>query len=133
MIPFIILFSFALNSPTQLILPTSPQIEYMGRFKKAENNDKEFVCSFPGSSMFIRTNSPEVQIQIQDYPLDSLQPNYISIIVDGIETKSFALQKNQKEYSIYSNPDKEFHTIQVFKRTESFIGNIGFFGIWNFL
>lgn len=126
--PFLILFSMVLNSPLQLIPTTSDQIEYMGRFKKVENIEKEFLCSFPGSSIFIRTNSPEVQLLIQDYPLDSLQPNYISIIVDGVETKSFALQKDKKEYSIYSNPDKEFHTIQVFKRTESLIGNIGFLG-----
>ena len=96
MIPFLILFSMAFNSPTQFVLPTSPQIEYMGRFKKNDTN-KETICSFPGSSIFIRTNSPDVQIQIQDYPLDSLQPNYISIIVDGVLTNSFALEKNVTE------------------------------------
>lgn len=108
------------------ISPQSPEIEYMGRFNT--KSIQEYTCSFPASSMFVYTNSKQVTVHLQDYPLEEGRPNYIAIIVDGKIFKEFALTQNQTVYTITEFTDNTFRMIQVCKRTESLIGSIGFRG-----
>lgn len=110
----------------KFILPQSHDLQYMGRFDM--RNTQEFVCSYPASSVFLHTNSPIVKLHIQDYPLEQGRPNYIAVIVDGVVFKEFPLIPNQTEYTIFESSERSFRHIQICKRTESLIGNIGFKG-----
>jgi len=110
-----------------VLSPQSEHIYYMGRFNTENNN--EYICSFPASSMYIQTNSTIVKAHIQDYPLEQGRPNYIAIIVDGNVYKEFALSQKTTEYTIFEQKNSVYHVIQICKRTESLIGSIGFKGI----
>jgi len=120
------IFLLFLHMNSLLIDPNATEISYMGRFN--QQNPHEYICSFPASSVFINTNSATVTAILQDYALNKNEPNYVAIIVDNILYKEFNLDPNIQEYIIYENTDKQFHTIQICKRTEGLIGNIGFGG-----
>lgn len=125
MVPLIILYSMLRIQTMQFVAPQSEYISYMGRFSKV--NSKEYVCSYPASTIKIRTNAQSVIILLQDYPLD-IHNNYIAVAVDGVVIKEFPLHKDSLEYTVFTSTDNIMHTVEVCKRTEGLCGNMGFKG-----
>lgn len=108
------------------IPPQHTNVHYMGRFLM--QNSEEYICSFPASAISITTNSRQVSVRIQDYPTEADRPNYIAILVDDALHSIIPLDAQTNHYIIYTSADTNFHTIQLYKRTESLVGTIGFRG-----
>jgi hypothetical protein len=103
----------------------NPQISITGRYEKTPYNSLRF--SFPGISIKLRIKNACILARMQDFGVDGMN-NHFNIIVDGEIQSVIKLSNEQKDISIFEKHDDNWHTIELFKRTESLVGECEFFG-----
>ncbi|MFO7868692.1 MAG: GDSL-type esterase/lipase family protein [Bacteroidales bacterium] len=125
---FLICLSVFCGQVQHTVFPGSSHISYMGRFNMSDT--AEYICSYPASTISVRTNSRNISAYLTDYAHDSLQTNYVEIIVDDSVYKTIQLNPHIPDtiYDIAAFDERRFRTISIVKRTEGHIGNIGFSG-----
>jgi len=104
---------------------TNSNISITGRFDKTSNNSLRF--SFPGFSIKVRIKSTNVFARMQDFGIEGMN-NHFNVFVDGELQSVIKLSNETIDISIFENIDENWHTIELFKRTESLVGECEFYG-----
>ena len=109
----------------QLIDFKDKRIAIIGRVDKTSNNACRF--SFPGISFKIRIKGSDLFARLQDFGNEGMN-NHFAVVVDGNVHSVIKLSNEVKDYALYNNQDENWHTIELFKRTESLVGECAFWG-----
>lgn len=117
------IFCLALPSLAALpvtIQPDNPNIVKMGRFTK----DNQFGWTATGFRF--KTNATNVEAELK---LTATGAGALQVVVDGKPTEVLQLNKKQTVYSLAHDLDAGEHTIEVWKRTEGYLGQVQFVGL----
>lgn len=108
----------------------NPLIMYTGRIDKT--NPKSIKYAWPGTSISASFEGRVCNIRMQDLAEGkdengNSHHNYFNIIIDGRAPFVLQTEGSKRLYKIDTlQPGK--HTITIFKRTETFVGTVLFFG-----
>jgi len=117
----LLLFSLLSSCSPQKIDADDPNIYYTGRIDYS--NPKAVKFAWPGVSIKAKFEGKKCIVLLNNY--DNSE-NYYNLFVDG-QLKVIKPQKKDTGYTISSLTDGP-HTIELFKRTEGFVGNSEFRG-----
>ncbi len=119
-----VLMSCALND-SNFLNATDSSVFIQGRSAEVEKQSLDFA--YPGVSVTIKVKAKSVSAVLKD--LDGGRQNYFNVIVDGEVVKTLAITEEKESYLLIDDLDESvFHTIQLFKRTESFVGITRLYG-----
>ncbi len=119
-----VLMSCSLHE-SKFIKATDSSIFIQGRVAEVEQYSLDFA--YPGVSVTIKIKAKSVAAILKD--IDGSGQNYFNVIVDGEVVKTIIVTKEKASYLLVDDLDETtFHTIQLFKRTESFVGISRFYG-----
>jgi lysophospholipase L1-like esterase len=106
--------------------PNDPNILYEGRVDCSKPAAPAF--SFPGVSIRARFAGDTIQMKLSDFGTgDPKSANRYDVVVDGREPTELEMAPHQKIYTLATGLGPGTHTVEVIKRTESFVGK-GVFG-----
>ncbi|MGL1935429.1 MAG: GDSL-type esterase/lipase family protein [Fibrobacterales bacterium] len=112
----------------QIITPNNSSLYYSGRFDFSDHT--KAVHSWPGSSIIISFKGEGVSALLKSYCTRSDRPtgNYYSVIVDGSVVNTIRSSVHKKEVLLIEGLTDSEHTLELFRRTESFSGPTDFLG-----
>jgi len=116
---------FVLISQSQCVLavvtvaPSDPHIAYVGRFTD------DFRFGWTGSAMRLRFDGTSAAANLS---LTIGDKAAMQVIVDGRPTKTLIITPAQSRYDLAADLPAGPHTIELFKRTEGFYGELKFAG-----
>ena len=102
-----------------------PTISITGRYESTLQHSYRF--SFPAVSIKLRIKDSSVSVRMQDFGNDGMQ-NHFNVVVDGLVHSVIKLSNDVKDIPLYTKTDDNWHSIELFKRTESLVGECEFFG-----
>ena len=105
--------------------PTSPYINYMGRVDKSNPNFVSFA--YPGVTIQAKFKGKSITARIKDLAEQGMH-NTFYCIIDNEEPQKIVLSEGQYEYVLASRLKDTLHTVELFKLTESLVGEVNFFG-----
>ncbi len=107
--------------------PTSPYINYMGRIDKSNPNFVSFA--YPGVTIQAKFRGKSITARLKDLATLGMHNTFYCIIDNG-EPQKIVLSESQYEYVLASRLKDTLHTIELVKLTESFVGEVNFFGFF---
>jgi lysophospholipase L1-like esterase len=115
----------------QIVTPTNPHIQYVGRFDFSNPQQPKFAWT--GSTITLMFEGSFCKLLMRNFSegkdkTGKLYTNYFNIFIDGQLVKVLKVENNQSEYSIAENLPQGKHTVQIFKRTEALVGVCEFLG-----
>jgi len=120
------LFFIKINSQT-IIPPNNSNIQYIGRIDFS--NPMKPLYANPGVSIKAKFQGTSIGILMEELGAGgSSNTNHLNAIIDGGSPIVLALSRNQRTYNIANNLSNGEHTIEIFKRTEAFVGKVAFEG-----
>jgi hypothetical protein len=124
---FLSITSFASSS---LILPSDPNIHYLGRINK--DNPNHYLYAHAGISIKIKFKGTGVKAVIHDYTSGTAtSTNYYKVIVDNsIVVAQLKILPGENTYDLISDISNEEHVLELIKITEAFPGNSSFKGFY---
>lgn len=126
----ILLFFNILNlysQEMQFVNPQNSDIQYMGRFD--DSNPVEFQFAYPGTSITAKFEGTRLDAILIEYGSgSSTTTNYFNVIIDDAEPVVIELSRSDTLYTLAEGLTDEIHTVQLFKRTETSVGKVGFKG-----
>ncbi len=113
---------------SETILPRDPNIYYSGRFDRT--NSEKASHSWPGSSIFITFRGTSLYVFLKTYCGKTDRPlgNYYDVILDGQTIHTICSNAHTHKHLLVDALDDAPHTIELFRRTESFTGYTNFEG-----
>ena len=109
----------------KLLHATNSLIFTQGRVSEIEKLSVDFA--YPGVSFEIKVKAKSVSAVLMD--VGGSAHNHFNVLVDGAVVKTIEVSNKKESYLLVDDlDDATFHTIQLFKRTESFVGVTRFFG-----
>ncbi len=119
----------AYAQPTRFITSADSNIQYFGRIDDA--NIDEIAFAFPGVSIKANfTGTSITAILSQNGGGGASSTNYFTVIIDEQEPFVLAISPSQNEYNLAHNLPQGVHSVEIFKRTESFVGTVVFKGFY---
>lgn len=119
-----LLISCDYNKPP-FLKATDELVFTQGRVAEVEEGSLDFA--YPGVSFEIKVKAKAVYAVLMD--VNGSGNNYFNVVVDGNVVKTLQVSKEKKSYLLADElDDSAFHTVQLFKRTESFVGVTRFYG-----
>lgn len=119
--------SFKAQSKLWFFAPSDTNYYYEGRFDFS--NLEEPTCSYPTSSISAKFFGTELSVYLTDYGEGGEKhTNYVEVIIDKRRIKTLELKPGKHKYLISEKLPLNFHTLKLVKRTEAFVGKIGFNG-----
>jgi len=110
----------AATAPLPVQIPaTDPRIRYIGRFDLRDPAGPR--CQWPGSAVELRFQGTDLNARLKELGNDRYQ-----IVVDGHVTQTLTPDNGEGLYRLASGLAPGPHTIEVFKRTEAFVGTTQF-------
>ena len=103
-------------------LPDAADIQYSGRIDFSNPLTPAFA--FPGISIKAKFNGTDVKANLKGYG----GTNYFNVFIDGVFVKKFALGNETVSEICGAGLSDEIHTVEITKRTESFLGKVEFLG-----
>ena len=121
------LLIFATSCAQEVIIsPKNDNLVYLGRFNHQE---KESKCVYSGSSVFMQFESGNVAVKLKEYGIGGdKNTNFIMPILDGDTLGSIKLKPGTHVYELSNNLPDGKHVIQLYKQTETTVGEVGFLG-----
>lgn len=107
--------------------PTSKFISYIGRVDKSNPNFVSFA--YPGVSIHTRFRGQSITARFKDLAEQGMHNTFYCIIDNG-EPQKIVLNEGQYEYTLASRLKDTVHTVELIKLTESFVGEVNFFGFF---
>ncbi len=111
------------------VAANDPKIIYSGRFDFSDPTAP--ACWYPGSSIMAKFYGTSIDIGLFDLSTGTEdRANYYNILIDD---KLYTVIRGNPYDSIYTiarNLSNEFHTIEIFKRTEALFGGAIFRGFY---
>lgn len=105
----------------------NPNIQYSGRIDFT--NSKAPIFWYPGISIKANFQGPSIDVVIHDHAAGGTQAtNYYNVFIDHTLHKVFAVNSTDTLYRIARNLSDATHKIEIFKRTESYVGSSSFKG-----
>ncbi len=113
---------------SKTITPGDPNIYYSGRFDRT--NSEKASHSWPGSSIFITFRGTSLYVFLKTYCGKTDRPlgNYYDVILDGQTIRTICSNSHTHKHLLVNTLDDTTHTIELFRRTESFTGYTDFEG-----
>ncbi|MCL2327191.1 MAG: GDSL-type esterase/lipase family protein [Bacteroidetes bacterium] len=110
------------------VQPSDSRIQYTGRIDKSDKSAYRF--SHCGVSIQTKFYGSSVAAEITEYGNGSAGgTNYFNVIIDGkVQGKPLQLMPGKHIYTLAQNLAERTHTIELFKRTESQVGEVAFHG-----
>jgi len=96
-----------------------------GRYESTQDNSLLFA--FPGVTIRTRVKNTAVFVRMKDYGNNGMN-NHFTVLVDGTIHSIIALSNEVTNYLLMPCIDDQWHTIELFKRTESEVGECCFYG-----
>lgn len=110
---------------TKFIAATDSLIFTQGRVAEVEKESLDFA--YPGVSFEIKIKAKSVSAVLKD--IEGSGQNHFNVIIDGKVVKTIAIDQEKSSYLLADDLDETtFHTVQLFKRTEAFVGVSRFYG-----
>lgn len=106
--------------------PENQYIQYEGRINFSDASKPTFA--FSGISIKAKFNGTAVKVNLKGYPGVNSGTNYFNVFIDGEFVKKFALGAETVSEVCQTNLSEGIHTIEITKRTESFLGKVEFLG-----
>lgn len=109
-----------------------PNFHYIGRFHRTKDNKARFA--YPGSCIKAKFTGNKLSVLLKDYTDfsygsdETYAGNHLNIIIDG-KTTTLPLKTELTEFPIDVTNLIEIHTLEIYKRTESFVGFCEFEGV----
>jgi hypothetical protein len=113
--------SAAVAALPTLVPPTDSRIRYIGRFDWRDSAGPR--CEWTGSEVELRFSGSDLNAVINDTGSD-----YFEVVVDGVAGAPLAVQKGEATYSVVAGAPRGNHIVEIFKRTEAFVGDAQFCG-----
>jgi len=111
----------------EVFRPLHENIQITGRVDKSDPNN--VIFSFPGVSIKTKFEGTSIAIFLKEYGTGyETTTNYFNVIIDGGEPTVLKLSSDQSLYLLASGLTSGEHTLELIKRTESSVGNVGFKG-----
>ncbi len=101
------------------ISPNNPHVVYVGRFTK------EYRFGWTGSAIRLRFKGTSVSAKLH---LTSNQPAAMQVVIDGKPTRFLLVTKKKTTYVLASGLESSSHTVELFKRSEGYLGEARFDG-----
>ncbi|HFA49735.1 MAG TPA: T9SS type A sorting domain-containing protein [Bacteroidetes bacterium] len=114
--------TFAAAQEYTAYLPDDANIQYAGRIDFS--NPLKPAFAFPGISIKAKFNGTGVKVNLKGYA----GTNYFNVFIDGVFLKKFALGNETINEICQTNLNDGTHTVEITKRTESFLGKAEFLG-----
>ena len=111
---------------TNLILPSNPNISYMGRIDFT-NPDKP-LFAYPNVTIQAKFQGTSLEMYLNHYNGSDFSDNYFVSVVDGEAPVKFLVTNGQKKYTIAKDLTDGIHTVEITKVTESYCGECEFLG-----
>lgn len=109
------------------IIISADSLTFIGRFGFM---GETVTFGYPGSTIKFQYRGESIHFGLQDFDRSNPEEgNWFNVIVDGIIVDSLEVDTLQRWYSIDFDFSSSFHEVEIFKRTESMVGNCRFFGI----
>lgn len=106
---------------------SDPNIQYSGRID--DSNPDNVMFAYPGVSIKAKFEGSQIDAVLTEYGYGgSTTTNYLNVIINGAEPTVLQLNSQQTNYTLATGLDNGVHTIELFKRTESNVGNVAFGG-----
>lgn len=124
----VLLFCISVGAFAQKTIPASdPNIQIIGRVDDSDPDNVLF--SYPGVHIQATFEGTSLSVLLDEYGSGgTTTTNYFNVIIDGGEPTVLQLSSTETVYSLAEGLDEGTHTVQLFKRTESSVGKVGFKG-----
>lgn len=97
------------------------RLQYTGRRYRS---DAGVVFSHPGVTIRARFQGTAVRMRLNDPGLGGdAQPNYFNVSIDGGPPTRLEVRSGQSTYALATGLPSGLHTVEIVKRTESFVGH----------
>jgi len=100
-------------------------ISITGRYESSSNGAWRF--SFPGISIKLRFKNTNISARLCDFGNDGMN-NHFNVLIDGNIHSVIKLSNEIKDIELYKKADDNWHTLDLFKRTESNVGECEVYG-----
>ena len=97
------------------ISPRDANVRYVGRFDLADEAGPR--CTWPASTVAFTVSGGSVGVRLKDNG-----KNFWQVVINGESTGVLALQPGEQVYPVAKDLPPGRHTIELVKRTESFVG-----------
>lgn len=115
------------NNNFNTFLPNDPAIEYTGRID-FQNPFKPSFC-YSGVSIKTVLVGSDISMSMEDLGVEDEQhTNYYNVMVDDSLYSVLKAQKGKHNYQLVQGLKAGKHTIEIYKRTECFVGSSRFLG-----
>lgn len=118
------------ESNPEFITFDNPAFLYTGRFAFSDSSAK---CSWPGSSVKFNFEGSSLKIKAGTNSFnrsgEAEKVCFVNIIVDG-KVKSVIKINSEDEIFSVDSLDYGLHEVEIYKRTEAFVGEMYFYGIY---
>lgn len=129
LISFAFLFSLikVYGQTLNIIKPSNKKIHYCGRIDYSDKDNLKF--SYPGVSIKAKFEGTSISANLSEYGSGTkTTTNYLNVIIDNGKPIVLKLSKDKEVYKLATGLNDGVHTIELFKRTESTVGKVGFRG-----
>jgi len=114
------------SKATNLVLPSNPNIQYMGRIDFS-NPDKP-LFAYPNVTIKAKFEGTSLNLLLKQYNGSDFSNNYFQSIVDGGTPVKFVVTSSQQTYPVAQNLTEGPHTVEIVKVTETYNGECQFLG-----
>jgi len=104
---------------------SDPRISITGRHLLTSNNSWRF--SFPGISIKTKIKGSAISARMQDLGVEQMN-NHFTVLIDGLVHSVIKLSNSLQDIPLFEKQDENWHTVELFKRTESRVGECEFYG-----
>jgi hypothetical protein len=99
--------------------------QYFGRWDKS--NTTRYASDFVGSEVRFKFTGTKLVVKMRQFK-NTWSKTYVDVFIDGVRKDSISI-KGKEWHQIFESETAETHTVSIFKRSESFMGDLGFLGI----
>lgn len=130
---FIILLPFFLIQLSQaqnlkFVPAKDSTFTYVGRHVKLDNGNYKYAL--PGVSVYTTFTGTTLELILKDYGTGTAtSTNYLAVVIDNENPLLLKLNPTDSIFPVSRKLKEGEHTLQIIKRTESFVGAIEFKGI----
>ncbi len=105
------------------VSPTDPHIKILGQYDGTDPEHPRF--GYPGSGFLLRFNGSELRVEVSS---DS-DSSALTVVVDHGVPELRLLRKGTNEVTLVHAPSPGRHTVEVYKRTETWQGIVTLLGV----
>ncbi len=105
------------------ISPDDPLLQYMGRLVAPDPAAPAFY--WPGTTVRARFEGTSLKIH-----LDDAGTNWVNVLIDDLEPQVLSCTPGEATYGVAEGLDEGVHTVEVNKRTENVVINLGQNDYW---